>query len=654
VVEIDMGELKTDFLQEAKEYIELLNQNFIRLEGGDSDALDEIFRVAHTLKGMAGFMGYKNLEDLCHKLESLLGEIREGRIQVSEDLVDLLLLGVDKISEIVESIEGHDSDSVEINDLLSKFEAFISLKSEDTQKCLDRQDSEKIEGSYNTIVEVTLSDDCIMKNVRVALVIESLSEISNVIKVEPDGEEIEKESFDGFFRVYLEGETDKIKSVMEKISEIKSFKILEVDEDNLYEDQIESLDDPSGTKRLEEKKGEMDSNIGKINSSKKNLETIRVKSEQIDKIMNLVGELVINKGRLLQISQEYDIPELMESVNILEKSITSLQDEVMRIRMVKIERIFNKFPRMVRDLSRKLGKKIEFVVEGQDTELDRTVLDQINDSLVHLVRNAVDHGIEFPEERIKAGKPEVGLIRLSAKREKSNVVIEIEDDGKGLDPDLIKKKALERGLVDPSEIEKMSDEDIKMLIFMPGFSTKNSATEISGRGVGMDVVKTTAEKLGGNVRIYSKKGEGTKIRINLPPTVAIIKSLIVRVGGEDYAIPLSNVIEALYIGEKNLKYIHGNPFLYVRGSVIPVLSLRNLFNIDREINGNRVGVIIERENEKFGLIVDEITNQQEIVIKPLTSFLSRVKGFLGVTILGDGRVIPILDVSALIGGDICA
>jgi len=649
-----MGELKTDFLQEAKEYIELLNQNFIRLEGGDSDALDEIFRIAHTLKGMAGFMGYKNLEDLCHKLESLLGEIREGRIQVSEDLVDLLLLGVDKISEIVENIEGHDSDSVEINDLLSKFEAFTSLKSEDTQKYLDRQDNEKIEDSYNTILEVTLSDDCIMKNVRVALVIESLNEVSNVIKVEPDEEEIEKESFDGFFRVYLEGETDKIKSIMEKISEIKSFKILGVDEDNLYEDQIESLDDPNGTKRLEEKKGEKDSNIGKINSSKKNLETIRVKSEQIDKIMNLVGELVINKGRLLQISQEYDIPELMESVNILEKSITSLQDEVMRIRMVKIERIFNKFPRMVRDLSRKLGKKIEFVVEGQDTELDRTVLDQINDSLVHLVRNAVDHGIEFPEERIKAGKPEVGLIRLSAKREKSNVVIEIEDDGKGLDPDLIKKKALERGLVDPSEIEKMGDEDIKMLIFMPGFSTKNSATEISGRGVGMDVVKTTAEKLGGNVRIYSKKGEGTKIRINLPPTVAIIKSLIVRVGGEDYAIPLSNVVEALYIDEKNLKYIHGNPFLYVRGNVIPVLSLRNLFNIDCEINGNRVGVIIERENEKFGLIVDEITNQQEIVIKPLTSFLSRVKGFLGVTILGDGRVIPILDVSALIGGDIHA
>jgi two-component system chemotaxis sensor kinase CheA len=653
-VEIDMGELKTDFLQEAKEYIELLNQNFIRLEGGDSYALDEIFRIAHTLKGMAGFMGYKNLEDLCHKLESLLGEIREGRIQVSEDLVDLLLLGVDKISEIVENIEGHDSDSVEINDLLSKFEAFTSLKSEDTQKYLDRQDNEKIEDSYNTILEVTLSDDCIMKNVRVALVIESLNEVSNVIKVEPDEEEIEKESFDGFFRVYLEGETDKIKSIMEKISEIKSFKILGVDEDNLYEDQIESLDDPNGTKRLEEKKGEKDSNIGKINSSKKNLETIRVKSEQIDKIMNLVGELVINKGRLLQISQEYDIPELMESVNILEKSITSLQDEVMRIRMVKIERIFNKFPRMVRDLSRKLGKKIEFVVEGQDTELDRTVLDQINDSLVHLVRNAVDHGIEFPEERIKAGKPEVGLIRLSAKREKSNVVIEIEDDGKGLDPDLIKKKALERGLVDPSEIEKMGDEDIKMLIFMPGFSTKNSATEISGRGVGMDVVKTTAEKLGGNVRIYSKKGEGTKIRINLPPTVAIIKSLIVRVGGEDYAIPLSNVVEALYIDEKNLKYIHGNPFLYVRGNVIPVLSLRNLFNIDCEINGNRVGVIIERENEKFGLIVDEITNQQEIVIKPLTSFLSRVKGFLGVTILGDGRVIPILDVSALIGGDIHA
>ena len=381
------------------------------------------------------------------------------------------------------------------------------------------------------------------------------------------------------------------------------------------------------------------------------LESIRVNISQLDTIMNLVGELVISKGRLLQIASEYDIPELKEAVTIMDKSITSLQDEIMQIRMVRVERVFSKFPRMVRDLARKLGKKVEFVMEGLDTELDRTVLDEISDPLVHLVRNAVDHGIESPEERRSAGKSETGRIRLAAWREKNNIIIELEDDGRGLDVEKIKQKAIEKGLITTAEAETLSEDEIKMLIFAPGFSTKDEATEISGRGVGMDVVKTTVERLGGRVRVTSKKGEGTKIRIHLPPTVAIVKSLLVKVGHETYAIPISTVVEALYVTSDNWKVVHGNPFLIVRGKLVPAFKLRDLFNVVNGKPEREVGIIVEKEGEKFALIADSIAEQQEIVIKPLTGHLAKIRGFSGVTILGDGRVVPIIDISSLLGGD---
>ncbi len=380
-------------------------------------------------------------------------------------------------------------------------------------------------------------------------------------------------------------------------------------------------------------------------------ETIRVRTSNLDNIMNLVGELVINKGRLLQISQQYNLPELGEATGTLDKSISSLQDEVMRIRMVKIERVFSKFPRMVRDLSRKLNKDIEFEVEGQDTELDRTILDEISDPLVHLVRNAVDHGIEFPEDREKAGKSGTGHIKLSARREKNNVIIEIEDNGKGIDVEVIKRKAIEKGLLSSSDAENLSEEEIRMLIFAPGFSTKDVLTEVSGRGVGMDVVKTAVEKLGGKVKLYSKKGEFTKVRIDLPPTVAIIKSLLVDVGPETYAIPISNVVKALSVDSSDYKLVKETPVLYIRDKLIPVVELKEFFNVECEKLDQQIAIIVEKENEEVGLIVDSIIDQQEIVIKPLGNVLSNSKGFIGATILGDGRVIPIIDVSMLIKGD---
>lgn len=633
----NIEEYKQEFLQEVKESLEILNQNFIKLERGDYEAVNEIFRMAHTIKGVAGFMDYKNLENLCHKMENVLGRIRDGEIEASSNIIDLMFKCVDRVNEIVEKIEEFNNDYVDVEDLILELESLNQNSEEEKEN--DEFDN------HNLKVNVVLSDDCAMKSVRALLVLKDLSEIAKVVRTEPDEETIESDNFSGVFSVFLEGDKEKVEKVMKKIPEIKEYNIsasggLER-ERKLKENQLE--------KEVELKK----QNVKTI-KPKKTLESIRVNVEQLDTIMNLVGELVISKSRLLQISQQYNIPELKEAVSIMDKSITSLQDEVMRIRMVKIERVFNKFPRMVRDLSKKLGKKIDFIIEGQDTELDRTILDEMSDPLVHLVRNAVDHGIEMPEERVKVGKSETGLIKLSARREKNTIIIEIEDDGRGLDLEKIKKEAVERGLILPSEVETMSDDDIKMLIFMPGFSTKNETTEISGRGVGMDVVKTTVEKLGGSVRVFTKKGEMTKIRISLPPTVAIIKSLIVRVGNEDYAIPLSSVIEALYVNDENWKVIHGNPFLYVREKLIPAIKLRDVFNVENKKNEKEVGIIVEREGEKYGIVVDAITDQQEIVIKPLGSFLAKIKGFGGVTILGDGRVIPILDVSTLIGGDIFA
>ncbi len=627
---MDVNEYKQEFLQEAREYLDELNKNFIELEKGNSDVINEIFRMAHTIKGMAGFMNYKTLEELCHTLENVLGKIRDGEINVNEEIIDLMLKAVDKIEEILDRIESEDNDEVDIRDVLTNLRKVI----EKDVKVDTGVDKNRDFAQADIRIDVKLTDDCVMKGVRAALVVESLSEIAEVLGTIPDEDKMDEKDFDGSFSVFIKGgDVERIEKVMNNIAEVERFEIhrLSPDEDK------EIKGDRKDIKEKEEKQD-------------KKFETIRVSIEHLDNIMNLVGELVIGKSRLLQVAQEYDIPELKEAVDIMDKCIASLQDEIMRIRMVKIERILNKFPKMVRDLARKLGKKVELIIKGQDTELDRTVLDEIHDPLVHLVRNAIDHGIEPPDERKTKGKDEVGRIVISAMREKNNVIIEIEDDGRGLDLEKIKEKAIERGLISPSEAESISDDEIKMLIFTPGFSTKDKPTEISGRGVGMDVVKSRIEKLGGSIKVFSEKDKGTKIRITLPPTVAIIKALLVRVGKEDYAIPLSNVIEALYVTDENWKVIHGNEFLYVRGKLIPAFKLRDLFKVRDGHPEKEVGIIVEREGERYALIVDAITDQQEIVIKPLSNFLAKIKGFSGVTILGDGRVIPIIDVTTLLGG----
>lgn len=622
-----MSDYKVEFLQEAREYVELMNQSFLRLEKGDNSAIDEVFRAMHTIKGMAGFMGYKNLENLCHKLESFLSEFR-GK-EVNEEIVDLLLLSSDRISEILNKIEAEDSDHVECGDIFNIISPIEKKERDKNHEMGESRNYKELAEDANLKIEIRICEDCAMKGVRGLLILEALKEVCEIKATEPEESKIE-EGCD-LFLVFANGDAKKVDEVLSGIAEIEKYSISE-----------------AVTVKKERKEDKREEKTSQAFQLQKKSDSVRVDVKVLDTIMNLIGELVIIKGRLLQISGKYEIPELSEAISIMEKSITSLQDEVMKVRMVKVERVFSKFPRMVRDLARKFGKKIEFVMEGLDTELDRTVLDEMSDPIMHLIRNAVDHGIESPEERKAKGKSETGHIKLSARREKNNVVIELEDDGRGIDLEKVRKKAIEKGLI--QESAQLSEEELRALIFLPGFSTKDQATEISGRGVGMDVVKTTVEKLGGSLRLISEKDRGTRIRINLPPTVAIIRSLLVGVGDQVYAIPLSNVVEAVYVDSKNLKSIHGNPFLIVREKLIPAFRLSQIFGCE---NGKEreVGIIVEKENEKYALIVDSIVDQQEVVVKPLTGFLAKIRGFSGVTILGDGTVVPIIDISSLLGGD---
>ena len=366
--------------------------------------------------------------------------------------------------------------------------------------------------------------------------------------------------------------------------------------------------------------------------------------------MNLVGELVITKGRLEQIGERLGDRELFEALSTLSRLLTELQDEIMEMRLTPIAEVFNKFPRMVRDLARKMGKEVEFVMEGADIEVDRTILEKLGDALVHLLRNAVDHGIEPPEERVKLGKPRAGRVELIAKREKNHVVIIVRDDGRGIDPEKVKRKAVERGLITPEEAANLSDEEAINLIFLPGFSTADKVTDVSGRGVGMDVVKEVVKSMNGSISVQTEVGKGTTFILKLPISMAIIQALLIRVEDETYAIPINNILETIEVDPSILKTVGGKPVIVLRGEIIPVIMLHELFGLPAPQVDRFPAIIVDHGAQKVAIGVDELLHKRDIVIKSLGKFLSNVRGFAGATILGDGSVVLIIDIGGLLGG----
>ncbi len=484
------------------------------------------------------------------------------------------------------------------------------------------------------------------------MVIKELQNLGEVVKTIPPIEKIQNGEFNGLrFVVYIklneEYNEDDIKETVLNIPEIKNVEVVPPGEEEKKEEKKEEVkEEKKETKSTTTQKPK----LPKKEEKKPTTKTIRINIEKLDKLMNLVGELVITRANFAQIANKYQIKELQNAVGRLSMLINELQEEVMAMRMVPVSYVFNRFPRMVRDLAKALGKEVEFIMEGTDIELDRTVLDELAEPLVHLIRNALDHGIEPPEEREKVGKPRKGLLRLAAKRERDYVLIIVEDDGRGIDPEKIKKKAIERGLITPEEAEKMSDHEIINLIFMPGFSTADKVSDVSGRGVGMDVVKTKIESLGGSVVVYSEKGKGTKVVLKLPLTMAIITALLMKLADQVYAIPITSVLDVTLRKKSDIKNVEGTNTIIYRDEIIPVIWLKDFLGISHlqtksDIEDELTIVIIEKSEGKMGLVVDDVIGREDIVVKSLTGMLKNIPGLAGATILGDGRVALILDLS---------
>ncbi|MGF7399636.1 chemotaxis protein CheA [Thermoanaerobacterium thermosaccharolyticum] len=646
---MDTNQYLEIFLEESEEHIESLNENLLQLEKNpeDSHIIDEIFRSAHTLKGMAATMGFENMTRLTHKMEDVLQEIRSNSIKVTSNLMDVLFKCMDALSSMTGIISESGNDSYDIENLIELLETNnskeeVAATNIENSKSLDSNNINVYEKDiiekaasqgYKTYsIEVVIDKNCVMKSARAFIVFNTLDNLGDIVDSTPSVEDIEDEKFDDRFTVHLisKHEKDVIKSKLMSISEIKNINIEEL----LY------------SKEIKDNKKFGPTNLGsddQIKHSKTN-KSVRVDIERLDNLMNLVSELIIIKTRLEGIESNEKNPDTISTIEYLERITTNLHDAVMKVRMVPVERVFNRFPRMVRDLSRELNKKITLNMYGQDTEVDRTVIDEIGDPLVHLMRNSIDHGIETPEVRVKKGKPETGVINLKAYHEGNNVIIEVSDDGSGINFEKVKNKAYEKGMLSADEVEELSNEKLVKLLFEPGFSTSDTISDISGRGVGLDVVKNKIESLNGSIEVKTEVDKGTKFIIKLPLTLAIIQALLVMVGNEKYAFPLNSISEIVNKNKNEIHLVQGKEVVMYRGKVIPLIRLHNVLDLkSNEDSDNFICVIIKKGDNLAACSVDELIGQQEIVIKPLGKYLSNVKIIAGATILGDGQVALIID-----------
>lgn len=653
------------FLEESKEHIQNLNSNLLELESNPGqDIIDEIFRSAHTLKGMSGTMGFNRISEITHEMESLLQDIKDGTISVSPEVIDTLLESVDflekLIGDITENGEERDRDTkVILEKLRRKPGNATPLKESEKEnkkpeenhifnEFEERLMKEAIaKGLLVWEVLIKLDANCLLKSARAFLVFKTLESFGDIIKTRPIVQDIEDEKFDDEFTVYIISTHQKqdLEKALGSISELKSILIKEVEQSSLEKDPGNSEKSPKETVAcaLDEQSVRHASHV------KKTSKTLRVDIDRLDNLMNLVSELIIIKTRLDGMDEKTEGQKRREAVEYLERITSSLHDAVMKVRMVPIENVFNRFPRVVRDLARELSKNITLIIEGAETELDRTVIDEIGDPLIHLIRNSADHGIEIPEERFRKGKPAQGTIKLKAYHDGNNVVIEISDDGRGINLNNVLKTAIDKGLVDRERAKNLKESEIISFLFEPGFSTKDMVTDISGRGVGLDVVKTKIESLGGGIEINTVPDQGTTFLIRLPLTLAIIQALMVMVGKEKYAIPLSAIKETVIVASKDIKKVQKNEVTLLRGNVIPILRLGEM--LDVESNGSSeedlTVVIVKKGERDIGLVVDSLIGQQEIVIKSLGNFLKNIKFIAGATILGDGKVALILDVNTM-------
>ena len=706
---MDVSQYLDVFIDESKEHLQNLNTQILDLEQepGNMDTINEIFRAAHTLKGLAGTMGYKRMQNLTHNMENVFSEVRNGEAKVNAAIVDVLFQCLDALDEYVSNIQatGDEGDNDNEN-LIKVFNDFLEGKSSDDSTVkeeksetaqaepekaavTEKAESSDDDASWKNIkfaesqlvvmkeaqkegkkvigLTVTVQESCILKAARAFLVYKAVEELGEIIVSNPSAQDIEDEKFDLEFSLIVISDSDieAVKAAAMNVSEIEK----------AVGGYVQLDGAPAETKTAEKSEGEpvnkpavvadkkpsaVDSGanaatVNKAADKKKPVvnRTVRVDIEKLDDLMNLVSELIIAKNSLVSAAttKGASTSNVNEQIEYLESVTTNLHESVMKVRMVPIESVVNKFPRMIRDLQKKLGKKMELYMSGEETELDRTVVDEIGDPLMHLLRNSADHGIEDDVNlRKERGKPEAGSIWLDAYQDGNNVVIEVRDDGNGIDVAAVRNKAIERGTITEEQAASMSDPEIINLLFLPSFSTAKQVSDISGRGVGLDVVKSKIESLSGEVDVKSVYGEGSKWTIRLPLTLAIIQSLMVVIGGEKYAIPLGNIQTIESIVPDEIRTVQQKEVINLRGSVIPIIRLNEVLGCEstRKPEEDYIVVVVKKGDVQAGLVIDELTGQQEIVIKSLGKYINKSKVISGATILGDGEVALIIDPNALI------
>lgn len=700
---MDVSQYLEIFIDESEEHLQTLSDCIMVLEKepDNKDTINEVFRAAHSLKGMAGTMGFKRMQHLTHDMENVFQEVRSDHIKVTSGMIDLLFKCLDALEGYVDNIkstsdEGTEDNEViikELNDFIAKAEGAGAEETgktetseakeaapESTQE--EKAGQEKIEltndekkaireaesnGQHIYVMTVHIQKDCLLKAARAFLVFKAVEDFGQILVYRPSSQDIEDEKFEFEFSFFLASEEseDKIVAAAKAVSEIEKVDAEEIhldeyvkeaeaqEEQQAKEATAEQKEAPAEAPKAAEKKAPAANAKKQTNAKPVTGRTVRVDIEKLDALMNQVSELIIAKNSLVSISSnesgEYQNQSFHEQIEYLERITTNLHESVMKVRMVPIESVVNKFPRMIRDLSRKLGKKMELYMTGEDTELDRTVVDQIGDPLQHLLRNSADHGLEDNATRVERGKPEVGSIFLKAFQEGNNVIIEVGDDGNGIDVAAVRDKAVERGVITAEQAENMSQKEIINLLFLPSFSMAKKITDISGRGVGLDVVKSNIEALGGDVEVRTQLGEGTTFIVRLPLTLAIIQALMVEIRDEKYAIALGSISNIESIPVNEIKYVQAQEVIHLRGAVIPLIRLDQVLDMEekQEEPENLTVVIVKKGDSLAGLVVDNLIGQQEIVIKSLGKYINNNKIISGATILGDGEVALILDVNTL-------
>ena len=691
---MDVSQYLEIFIDETKEHLQSLNTQILELEQNpeNMDTINEVFRAAHSLKGMAGTMGYKRMQNLTHDMENVFSEVRNGHIKVNASMIDCLFQCLDALDEYLGNIqesgdEGTNDNEIlikDLNDMLTGGAGEAENKKEEVKAAEPTADSAKEkwkdiplgEAETHVLAEaakqgkniigltVYVQESCILKAARAFLVFKALEDLGEVIISNPSAQDIEDEKFEYEFSIIMIADCDAKKAIdaaayvseiHEVVGSIMTPPTYEEAKEEVKEEVKEEAAAPAAQEAPAVKKEAKAPAAGQTAEKKGKPvvnRTVRVDIEKLDVLMNLVSELIIAKNSLVSATNAEGAVNVgvNEHIEYLESVTTNLHESVMKVRMVPIESVVNKFPRMIRDLQKKLGKKMELYMSGEETELDRTVVDEIGDPLMHLLRNSADHGLESAAVRKERGKPEVGSIFLNAYQEGNNVVIEVRDDGNGIDVDAVRAKAIERGTITEEQAESMSEKEIINLLFLPSFSTAKQVSDVSGRGVGLDVVRSKIESLSGEVEVKSKLGVGSTWIIRLPLTLAIIQALMVVVGGEKYAISLGNIQTIEDISPSDIKFVQSKEVITLRGNVIPLVRLNKVLGIEstKKEDENLIAVIVKKGDKQAGLIIDDLMGQQEIVIKSLGTYINKSKEISGATILGDGEVALILDTNALL------